>query len=54
MIIDSKTTTVINFCVEISVSKQRVKLKDERIILNYFGVVYWNVKDLHSNIFRKK
>ena len=47
MIIDSKTAREINFRVEISVSKQRVKLKDERIILNYFGVVYWNVKVLH-------
>ena len=47
MIIDSKTTSEIYFRVEISVSKRTVKLKDEYIILNYFGVVYWNVKVLH-------
>ena len=47
MIIDSNTVSEIYLQVEISVSKQRVKLKDECIILNYFGVVYWNVKVLH-------
>ena len=47
MIIDSKTASEIYLRVEISVSKQTVKLKDEYIILNYFEVVYWDVKVLH-------
>ena len=47
MIIDSNTASEIYLQVEISESKQTVKLKDEYIILNYFGVVYWNVKVLH-------
>ena len=54
MIIDSKTTSEINFPVEISVSKQRVKLKDESIISNYFGSVFLNSKVLNLNDFAKK
>ena len=54
MIIDSKMTSEINFHVEISVSKQRVKLKDECIISNYFGTVYLNSKVLNLKDFAKK
>ena len=54
MIIDSKTTSEINFRVEISVRKQRVKLKDECIISNYFGNVYLNSKVLNLRFSEKK
>ena len=54
MIIDSKTTSEINFHVGISVRKQRVKLKDECIISNYFGTEYLNSKVLNLKDFANK
>ena len=54
MIIDSKTTSEINFHVGISVRKQKVKLKDECIILNHFGTVYLNSKVLNLKDFAKE